>query len=100
MAGQLLALEEAAALPQVRLQVMPFSAGAHMGVTGSFVVFSFPNTSDLDVVVVDHLTSSLYVDRKEDIEAYGTAFARLRDRALPCEESVGMIAGIRAELSR
>ncbi|MBM9509545.1 helix-turn-helix domain-containing protein [Actinacidiphila acididurans] len=99
MAGQLRALEEAAKLPQVRLQVLPFTAGGHMGVTGSFVVFSFPNTSDLDVVVVDHLTSSLYVDRKEDIEAYGAAFARLQDRALPYEESAAMIAELRAELS-
>jgi transcriptional regulator with XRE-family HTH domain len=100
MAGQLRRLEEAAKLPQVRLQVLPFTAGGHMGVTGSFVIFSFPNTSDLDVVVVDHLTSSLYVDRKEDIEAYGAAFARLHARALPGEESVAKIAEIRAEMSR
>lgn len=99
MAGQLRALLEAAALPQVRLQVLPFTAGGHMGVTGSFVVFSFPNTSDLDVVVVDHLTSSLYVDRKEDIKAYGAAFDRLRDRALSYGESAAMIAALRAELS-
>ncbi|WP_225849681.1 helix-turn-helix transcriptional regulator [Streptomyces sp. HPF1205] len=99
MAGQLRALEEAAELPQVRLQVLPFTAGGHMGVTGSFVVFSFPNTSDLDVVVVDHLTSSLYVDRKEDIKAYGAAFDRLRDRALSYGESAAMIAALRAELS-
>ena len=100
MAGQLHRLEQAAELPQVRLQVLPFTAGGHMGVTGSFVIFSFPSTSDLDVVVVDHLTSSLYVDRKEDIEAYGAAFDRLCDRALPREESAAMIAEIRADLSR
>jgi transcriptional regulator with XRE-family HTH domain len=100
MAGQLRLLEEAAQLPQIRLQVLPFSAGGHMGVTGSFVIFSFPSTSDLDVVVVDHLTSSLYVDRKEDVEAYGAAFARLCDRALPVDESVTTIAKIRGEMSR
>lgn len=100
MADQLRYLEEAGRLPHVRLQVLPFSAGGHMGVAGSFVIFSFPSTSDLDVVVIDHLTSSLYVDRKEDTEAYGAAFARLRDRALPREESAALIAGIRAEMSR
>lgn len=46
-------------LPQVCLHVLPFTAGAHLGLTGSFVIFSFPNISDLDVVVLDHLTSSL-----------------------------------------
>lgn len=99
MVGQLRKLEEAAELPQVRLQVLPFAAGGHMGVTNSFVIFSFPRIADLDVVVVDHLTSSLYVDRKEDVAAYTATFARLHARALPREESTAMIAGIRDELS-
>src|SRR5882757_10715639 len=37
MADQLRSLCGAAALPQVHLQVLPFSAGGHIGVTGSFV---------------------------------------------------------------
>ena len=69
-----------------------------MGVTGSFVIFSYPSIADLDVVVIDHLTSSLYVDRKEEITAYGAAFAGLRARALPCDESAAMIAAIRADI--
>jgi transcriptional regulator with XRE-family HTH domain len=99
MIGQLRKLQEAAELPQVRLQVLPFTSGGHMGVTNSFVIFSFPRIADLDVVVVDHLTSSLYVDRKEDVAAYTATFARLHARALPRHESAAMIAGIRAELS-
>ncbi|WP_328459927.1 helix-turn-helix domain-containing protein [Streptomyces sp. NBC_00448] len=99
MAEQLLRLREAMELPQVRLQVLPFAAGGHQGVTNSFVIFSFPRIADLDVVVVDHLTSSLYVDRKEDIAAYGAAFARLSGRALHREESAEMINSIRKEVS-
>lgn len=100
MAGQLRSLVQAAELPQVSLQVLPFAAGAHIGVTGSFVIFSFPRIADLDVVVLDHLTGSLCVDRKEDIAAYTAAFARLCDRALPCAESVALIAEIAEEFSR
>ncbi|CAM5253397.1 DNA-binding protein OS=Streptomyces glaucescens OX=1907 GN=SGLAU_04985 PE=4 SV=1 [Streptomyces glaucescens] len=85
MHRQLLRLLEAARLPQVRLQVLPFSAGAHIGVTGPFVIFSFSNTSDLDVVVLDHLTSSLYLERKEDVGAYTEAF----DVSLATDPSVG-----------
>ncbi|WNI14192.1 helix-turn-helix domain-containing protein [Actinacidiphila sp. ITFR-21] len=99
MAGQLRRLAEAAELPQVRLHVLPFAAGGHTGVTNSFVIFSFPRSADLDVVVVDHLTSSLYVDQKEHIEAYAAAFTRLHTRALPGDESAAMIARIHAELS-
>lgn len=92
MRSQLLRLIEAASLPQVRLQVLPFTAGAHVGVTGPFVVFSFSSTSDLDVVVLDHLTSSLYLERKEDLWAYTTAFTTLQIRALSPEDSLDYIA--------
>ena len=94
MARQLHRLREAATLPQVRLQVLPFGAGAHIGVTGPFVIFSFPSTSDLDVVVLDHLTSSLYLERKEDLEAYSEAFNALQIQALSPEDSLDYIAVI------
>ena len=94
MAQQLERLVEAARLPQVRLQVLPFSAGAHVGVTGPFVIFSFSRTSDLDVVVLDHLTSSLYLERKEDLQAYTEAFNALQIHALSPEDSLDFIAGL------
>ncbi|TXS46204.1 XRE family transcriptional regulator [Streptomyces sp. uw30] len=94
MAGQLNRLMEAARLPQVRLQVLPFNAGEHVGITGPFVIFSFSSTSDLDVVVLDHLTSSLYLERKEDLQAYTEAFNALRIHALSPEESLDYIAAL------
>ncbi|EYT78927.1 helix-turn-helix domain-containing protein [Streptomyces sp. NPDC003703] len=94
MAHQLERLAEAARLPQVSLQVLPFTAGAHIGITGPFVIFSFSNTSDLDVVVLDNLTSSLHLERKEDLEAYSEAFDTLRSHALSTEDSLDFIAGI------
>ncbi|MEV7387604.1 MULTISPECIES: helix-turn-helix transcriptional regulator [unclassified Streptomyces] len=94
MARQLERLVEAARLPQVRLQVLPFAAGAHVGITGPFVIFSFPSTSDLDVVVLDQLTSSLYLERKEDLQAYAEAFNTLQIHALSPEDSLDYIAGI------
>ncbi|MBL1082923.1 helix-turn-helix domain-containing protein [Streptomyces actinomycinicus] len=94
MARQLERLMEAARLPQVRLQVLPFGAGAHVGLTGPFVIFSFPSTSDLDVVVLDQLTSSLYLERKEDLMAYSEAFNTLQFHALSPEDSLDYIAGI------
>ncbi|MFF4901323.1 helix-turn-helix domain-containing protein [Streptomyces sp. NPDC001068] len=94
MARQLERLAAAARLPQVRLQVLPFSAGAHIGITGPFVIFSFPSTSDLDVVVLDQLTSSLYLERKEDLQSYTEAFNSLQMHALSPEDSLDYIAGI------
>ncbi|MEU6811317.1 helix-turn-helix transcriptional regulator [Streptomyces sp. NPDC046831] len=92
LARQLERLVEAARLPQVTLQVLPFAAGAHIGVTGPFVIFSFLSTSDLDVVVLDHLTSSAHLERKEDVEAYSEAFNSLQEHALSPEDSLDFIA--------
>ncbi|HET6858430.1 MAG TPA: helix-turn-helix transcriptional regulator [Streptomyces sp.] len=95
MTGQLRQLTAMAELPHVRLQILPFTAGGHIGLTGPFVIFSFPNIADLDVVVIDHLTSSLYLERKEDLKAYNAAFGTLQAQALSPEDSLHLIRGIR-----
>lgn len=94
MREQLWTLRKLAALPHIRLQVLPFSVGGYVGLTGPFVIFSFPNITDLDLVVLDHLTSSLYVEREEDLEAYCAAFRTLEAHALSPEDSLDLIAGI------
>ncbi|MGW2326136.1 helix-turn-helix domain-containing protein [Streptomyces sp. NPDC001700] len=94
MRAQLRQLAELAALPQVRLQVLPFTAGMPIGITGPFIIFSFPHITDLDVVVLDHLTSSLYLERKEDLRAYSSAFDVLRTNALTPEDSLSFIKEI------
>ncbi|MDQ0785744.1 helix-turn-helix transcriptional regulator [Streptomyces sp. B3I8] len=94
MEAQLRRLVTAARLPHVRLQVLPFAAGAHIGITGPFVIFSFPSTSDLDVVVLDHLTSSLYLERKEELQAYAEAFSTLQSNALSPEDSLDHLTAL------
>ncbi|MBM7169235.1 helix-turn-helix domain-containing protein [Streptomyces sp. G44] len=94
LARQLARLREVTQLPQVRLQVLPFSSGEHVGLIGPFVIFSFPSIADLDVVVLDHLTSSLYLERKEDLQAYTEAFNSLQEQALSPEDSEEFIAGL------
>ncbi len=94
MAEQLRHLARVARLPQVSLQVLPFSVGGHLGLTGPFVIFSFTNIADLDVVVLDHLTSSLYLERKEDLEAYGAAFRTIQAHALPPQDSSELISSL------
>ncbi|MEU5683705.1 helix-turn-helix domain-containing protein [Streptomyces venezuelae] len=93
-AEQLNWLRQASLLPHVELQVLPFAAGEHVGLIGSFVIFSFPDIADLDVVVLDHLTSSLYLERKEDLQAYSEAYLSLQVQALSPEDSTEFIAGL------
>ncbi|MEV0784708.1 DUF5753 domain-containing protein [Streptomyces sp. NPDC050423] len=40
--------------PSVEVRVVPDRAGAHAGLTGSFVLFSFPHSSITDVVRLEH----------------------------------------------
>lgn len=94
MREQLEHLAQAARLPHVHLQLLPFESGSYIGLTGPFVIFSFPNISDLDVVVLDHLTSSLYLERREDLEAYSSAFRTMQAHALSPERSLDLIAAI------
>lgn len=100
MRDQLDHLTQVAQLPHVKLQLLPFSVGGYVGLTSPFVIFSFPNISDLDVVVLDHLTSSLYLERKEDLDAYSSAFRTLQTHALPPDHSLELIAAIRRGFRR
>ncbi|MEU0304941.1 helix-turn-helix domain-containing protein [Streptomyces cyaneofuscatus] len=98
MRDQLDHLTQVAQLPHVQLQLLPFSVGGYVGLTSPFVIFSFPHISDLDVVVLDHLTSSLYLERREDLEAYGSAFRTLQAHALTPDGSLDLIDAIRCGL--
>ncbi|MGH3319508.1 MAG: helix-turn-helix domain-containing protein [Streptosporangiaceae bacterium] len=89
---QLEHLLEAAELPNVTLQAMPYMAGAHPGVNGPFVILGFPDYSDLDVVLLENLTSSVYLEREDEIALYGLVFDHLRAHAMSPAESLAMIS--------
>ncbi|MFJ8477937.1 helix-turn-helix domain-containing protein [Kitasatospora sp. NPDC094011] len=100
MAKQLQQLAAASREPHVTLQVVPFSAGAHAGVHGSFAVLEFPVRGDLDVVYTEALTSSLYLERDSDVAAYDQAFDRLRAAALDVAPSRRLVAQIAKEFEQ
>ncbi|MGH3321645.1 MAG: helix-turn-helix domain-containing protein [Streptosporangiaceae bacterium] len=94
MREQLDRLVEAARLPTVTLQVLPFSAGAHTGIDGSFVVLEFPEPTDLDVVYLENLTSILYVEQPDEVRRYSLAFDHLRAAALSPPKSAALVAEV------
>jgi hypothetical protein len=70
MRGQLERLIEATKLPNVTLQVLPFGAGAHPAMQGSFSILRFPDRELPDVVYLEHLTNAVYLDKREEVERY------------------------------
>ncbi len=98
MRSQLDHLQELAEHPSIELQVLPFSAGAHAGVMGSFVIFGFPTQAFSDVVCVEHRTGTLYMETPEETDTYALTFDSLRSSALSPTESLDMITRVKQDL--
>jgi hypothetical protein len=69
--------------PSVRLQVIPFESGGHAAAGGAFTILRFPYPDMPDVVYLEHLTSGLYLDKREDVDHYAAAMGRLTIEAEP-----------------
>jgi DNA-binding XRE family transcriptional regulator len=70
MRAQLERLIEAARLPNVTLQVLRFSAGAHPAMVGAFSVLRFADVDLPDVIYLEHLTGAVYLDKRDDVRQY------------------------------
>jgi transcriptional regulator with XRE-family HTH domain len=91
MREQLSHLVDVAALPNVTLQVVPFNAGEHAGMEGSFLILGFPEQADPDVVYVEYTTSGVYLEQPSDVRRYTVMFDHLRATALKPDDTVAMI---------
>lgn len=91
-------LAEVSEWPNLELQVLPNTAGAHPAVYGGFVIVGFPELIATDVVYLENLTSSIYVERETEVFRYSLAFDQLRALALGAEESRALIERLAATL--
>jgi transcriptional regulator with XRE-family HTH domain len=99
MRAQLRHLAELSGLPNVEVQVLPDTAGAHAAVHGEFQILGFPELIATDVVYLEHLTSSIYVEREAEVFRYSLAFDQLRALALSADDSRALIEQQAATLS-
>lgn len=97
MHDQLVRLTEAARRPNVTVQVVPFSAGAHMAMEGGFIILRFAEADDGDVVSVDLRTRSLYLDDANEVEAYRDAWESVLATAASPMDSQRMISAAAEE---
>lgn len=99
MREQLEHMADLAELPHVSVQVLPFSAGVHPAMDGSFIVLSFPEATDPDVVYLESQTGSLYLEQATETERYQRMFNHLIAKALDPDESRRLIARVARELA-
>ncbi|MDX6744594.1 helix-turn-helix transcriptional regulator [Actinocorallia sp. A-T 12471] len=64
--------------PTVTVQVLPFAAGAHPALASSFVVLGFREPIAAEVVYIESLASSLFLEEQDIIEQHTSAFEHLR----------------------
>ena len=99
MREQLDHIAEMAGMAHVNVQVLPFGAGVHPAMDGSFEILGFPEPGDPDVVYLENQAGSLYLEEQPEIDRYARMFSHLMAKALDPEESRRMIARIAADLT-
>ncbi|MGH4025791.1 MAG: DUF5753 domain-containing protein, partial [Pseudonocardiaceae bacterium] len=97
MRAQIEHLIEMAALPNITLQVIPFRAGGHAAAGGPFTILQFSEPDLADIVYLEQLTSSVYLDRTQDVDHYLMVMDRLCVQAKSATESIRFLTRIRKE---
>jgi transcriptional regulator with XRE-family HTH domain len=91
-------LIEATAMPNVRLQVMPFAYGPHPAMYGPFHIFRFPIPELPDIAYTESLVGGVYLDQRDDVSAFLEALDRMCAQAAPADTTESYLGGIRKEL--
>ncbi|MFP3987777.1 helix-turn-helix transcriptional regulator [Streptomyces sp. E11-3] len=98
MRAQLAHLVQAAGHPHVKVQVVPFIAGSHPGMTSAFSIVSFAESGAMDVVYMDTTSSTLWLESEADAARHDAAFGRIARNGLAPRDSLALVERIRKEL--
>jgi transcriptional regulator with XRE-family HTH domain len=91
MKGQLQRLLEATELPNVTLQILPFDAGAHAAMVGSFSVLRFPDQELPDVVYLEHISGASYLNKPDEVDQYLHVMESICVRAAAPDQTVELL---------
>jgi Domain of unknown function (DUF5753) len=98
MRAQMERLLDLVALPNVTLQIVPFSVGGHAAAGGPFSILRFSELDLPDVVYLEQLTSAVYLDKREDTDRYLAVMERLCLEAKPVADTKRMLRQVMTEL--
>jgi transcriptional regulator with XRE-family HTH domain len=97
MRRQLAALQEYQEQSHITIQILPFAAGAHPGLTNRFVLLEFEDSNDDDLLYLEEPANE-YTDDPEMTGKYLDRFFKLSDIALSPEETVVFLDKVIAEM--
>ena len=89
---QLGALREAVERPNVTVQIIPLESSGHAATGGAFSLLRFPQRDLPDIVYLEHLTSALYLDKRDDVEAYTQALEMLASSSPPPQQTPQLLS--------
>jgi transcriptional regulator with XRE-family HTH domain len=92
MTNQLKRLSEVTELPNVTVQLLPFTAGEQAGMEGPFTILSFPDIADSDIVFAANGTGGMYLEDRNTVLRCRSIFDHLRAAGLSPEDSVAFLA--------
>ncbi|MFF8030660.1 helix-turn-helix domain-containing protein [Streptomyces sp. NPDC016626] len=95
MKGQLARLLSFAGNPRVNVQVLPYSAGAHAGLTGSFNLYRF--ASDPDIVYMEGYGSGHPTANPDTVKDCSLRYDHLQAAALSLRDSAELIRRVMEE---
>ncbi|SEG92553.1 Helix-turn-helix domain-containing protein [Thermomonospora echinospora] len=91
MRAQLRHLVEMTRLDHVTLQIVQFAAGGHAAAGGPFSILRFGEPTLSDVIYLEQLTSSLYLDKPADVDRYRQVMDRLSVDACHAGQTRGLL---------
>jgi transcriptional regulator with XRE-family HTH domain len=98
MAAQLEHLTTMAGRPHITLRVLPFSAGALLGMNCTFNVLSFAEPGAMDVVYMELAFTRRWVEGGKEAVQHADLFEKITARALDPSDSLSLIDDIRNHL--
>jgi transcriptional regulator with XRE-family HTH domain len=98
MREQLDRLLEVSELAHVSLDIVPFTAGAHVGACAPFTYFRFAEPELPDIVYSELLSASVYLDQRADVVSHLEAHSRMA-LLTSSEDSRALLNRMRKEYS-
>ncbi|MFM9643126.1 helix-turn-helix domain-containing protein [Streptomyces turgidiscabies] len=84
----------------INIQVLPDSAAIHAALFGPFIILSFPERWEPDIVYLEGLTANRFLEENGEVQDYSRLFKRLMSDALTGPKSFELIKRYRDTYSK
>ncbi|WP_017612005.1 helix-turn-helix domain-containing protein [Nocardiopsis salina] len=94
MVDQLNHVLHMAKMPNVDVQLLPFTAGSHAALAGSFTILDFAEPYDLPIVFVETAADGIFLEEPDEVEQHAVTFSDAQGSAMSTTDSATFIADV------